>query len=167
MTRYGITEDHEYNATHKRKRIMLWSAPFMSTFEGEAFSLPKGDGFMITTYGGDKVRVECPVERTDENYREQDKAINTALNKHRLEYLRSQIEAERISSYEIAELANLVEYIDAADTLLLQWAGVEEFPEDVEVSNAIDELVAEAKSVRFGEPFAAYVPNGKAVIRKR
>jgi hypothetical protein len=49
----------------------------------------------------------------------------------------------------------------------LQWANVEEFPEDVEVSNAIDELVAESKSVRFAKPVAAYVPNGKSVIRKR
>lgn len=50
----------------------------------------------------------------------------------RLEYLRGEIEAERISGYEIAELAGLAEYIDAADTLLLQWAGVPEFPEDEE-----------------------------------
>lgn len=148
MTRYGIIEDYDYNATHKRKRLTLWSGPFASVREGEAYSLPKGDGYMVTLEYGDKVRVECPVERTNENYIEQDKAINDALNKHRLEYLRSQIEAERISYYEIAELAGLAEYIDTADTLLLEWAGVPEFPED-------------------DEPVSAYRPNGKTVIRKR
>lgn len=48
----------------------------------------------------------------------------------RLEYLRGEIEAERISGYEIAELAGYAEYIDSADTLLLGWAGVPEHPED-------------------------------------
>jgi hypothetical protein len=167
MTHYGIIVDDEYNATHKRKRLTLWSGPFASVLEGEALSLPKGDGYMVTTYNGEKIRVEAPVERTSENYEEQDRAFNEALNKHRLEQIRVEIEAERISYGEIAELESLVDYIDPADTLLLQWANVEEFPEDVEVSNAIDELVAESKSVRFAKPVAAYVPNGKSVIRKR
>lgn len=48
----------------------------------------------------------------------------------RLAYLRGEIEAERISWGEIAELAELAEFIDPADVLLLQWAGVPEFPED-------------------------------------
>lgn len=48
----------------------------------------------------------------------------------RLEYLRGEIEAERISYSEIAELQNLVPYIDPSDVLLLQWAGVPEFPEE-------------------------------------
>ena len=48
----------------------------------------------------------------------------------RLEYLRSQIEAECISWGEIDELQDLIEYIDPADVLLLQWAGVPEFPEE-------------------------------------
>lgn len=48
----------------------------------------------------------------------------------RLEYIRGEIEAERVSGYEIAELAGYAEYIDSADVLLLQWAGVPEFPED-------------------------------------
>lgn len=46
--------------------------------------------------------------------------------KTRLEYLRKQIENERISYKEIAELESLKEYIDKNDVLLLQWAGVEE-----------------------------------------
>jgi hypothetical protein len=44
----------------------------------------------------------------------------------RLEYLRGEIEAERISYSEIAELQGLAQHIDSGDVLLLQWAGVEE-----------------------------------------
>ena len=46
--------------------------------------------------------------------------------KSRLEYLRKEIEAERISMGEILELQSLVKYIDPSDILLLQWAGVKE-----------------------------------------
>lgn len=46
--------------------------------------------------------------------------------KQRLEHLRGEIEAERISYGELVELRNLVKYIDPSDTLLLEWAGVEE-----------------------------------------
>lgn len=49
----------------------------------------------------------------------------------RLEYLRSQIEAETISYGEIAELQDLVPFIDPGDVQLLQWAGVPE-TEDLE-----------------------------------
>ena len=45
----------------------------------------------------------------------------------RLEYIRGEIIAERISNGEIAELESLAAYIDPADTLLLEWAGVEEW----------------------------------------
>ena len=47
--------------------------------------------------------------------------------KSRLEYLRGEINAERISYEEIAELKSLAEYIDEGDTLLLEWAEVPEF----------------------------------------
>lgn len=46
--------------------------------------------------------------------------------KQRLEYLRREIIAKRISYSEIAELVTLKKYISPDDTLLLQWAGVEE-----------------------------------------
>ena len=46
--------------------------------------------------------------------------------KSRLEHLRGEIEAERISYGEIAELQSLAEYIDPSDVLLLEWAGVPE-----------------------------------------
>jgi hypothetical protein len=82
MTHYGVMEDYDYNQTHKRERLTIWSGPFASVLEGEAYSLPKGDGYMITTYHGDKIRVECPTPRTDENYQKVDKAISDALNQH-------------------------------------------------------------------------------------
>lgn len=47
--------------------------------------------------------------------------------KQRLEYLRGEIEAERISYGELAELQSLADHIDKDDVLLLEWAGV---PED-------------------------------------
>lgn len=45
----------------------------------------------------------------------------------RLEYLRGEIRAERISYSEIAELQSLAEHIKKGDTELLEWAGVPEF----------------------------------------
>ena len=46
--------------------------------------------------------------------------------KARLEYLRGEIQAERISMGEISELQSLAEYIEEGDVLLLEWAGVPE-----------------------------------------
>ena len=46
--------------------------------------------------------------------------------KKRLEYLRGEIVAERISWGEIAELQSLSAHIDPGDVLLLEWAGVPE-----------------------------------------
>ena len=62
-------------------------------------------------------------------YRYKRDAVEAATrhNKYsRLAYLRGEIEAERISYAEIAELQDLSSFIDPSDTLLLQWAGVEE-----------------------------------------
>ena len=47
----------------------------------------------------------------------------------RLEYLRGEIRAERISYGELAELADLRDFIAPGDVELLQWAGVPEFDE--------------------------------------
>jgi transcription elongation factor len=46
--------------------------------------------------------------------------------KERLEYLRQEIIAERISYGEIIELQSLIKHIDMGDVLLLEWAGVKE-----------------------------------------
>lgn len=50
----------------------------------------------------------------------------------RLEYLRAEIEAERISTGELIELQGLAEYIDSGDVLLLEWAGVPEHEDEDE-----------------------------------
>ena len=62
---------------------------------------------------------------TDET---QDAATTEA--KERLEYLRGELRAERISYGELAELQSLVPYIEAGDVELLEAAGVPEFPEE-------------------------------------
>ena len=48
--------------------------------------------------------------------------------KKRLEYLRKELRAERISYGELAELQSLAKHIDANDVELLEAAGVPEFP---------------------------------------
>jgi hypothetical protein len=48
----------------------------------------------------------------------------------RLEYLRGEIRNESISYDEIVELQSMKEYIAPDDVELLEWAGVEEYPED-------------------------------------
>lgn len=79
MPIYGVATDYEYTETHMRERIDVWSGPFMSVFEATGLSLPKRDGYMLTTYNGDKIRVSCPVPRNDSNYREVDAAVSKAL----------------------------------------------------------------------------------------
>ena len=73
----------------------------------------------------------------------------------RLEYLRGEIEAERISYGELAELQDLADYIDPGDTLLLQWAGVPEFDEDT---------TSESRSLREGEVLEDEIQCGLAII---
>lgn len=56
--------------------------------------------------------------------------MNKQEIKERLEYLRGEIRAERISYGEIAELQSLSEHIEAGDVELLEPAGVPEFKEE-------------------------------------
>lgn len=51
------------------------------------------------------------------------------MTTERLEYLRKQIEGERISWGELLELQGMADQIDPGDVQLLQWAGVPEFPD--------------------------------------
>lgn len=46
--------------------------------------------------------------------------------KKRLEYLRTEIENERISYGELSKLQSLSDYIDPDDLLLREWAGIPE-----------------------------------------
>ena len=52
--------------------------------------------------------------------------MTTKQIKNRLEKIRKEILAERVSYGEIAELIELKEYINEDDNLLRQWAGFEE-----------------------------------------
>lgn len=52
--------------------------------------------------------------------------MTTKKIKQRLEYLRKELRAERISYSELAELQSLAEHIEEDDVELLQAAGVEE-----------------------------------------
>jgi len=59
-----------------------------------------------------------------------DVTISSPTIEARLEYLRGEIRAERISYGEMAELQGLAEYIDPGDVELLEPAGVPEFPRE-------------------------------------
>ena len=54
------------------------------------------------------------------------KHIYQKLMKERLEYLRQELRAERISYGELVELQSLAEYIEEGDVELLEAAGVPE-----------------------------------------
>lgn len=69
----------EYAPTFGRQNLTLWEGAFLSDYVGHAHELPRGDGFMVTTYSGRKVRVSCPAPRTAENYQAVDEAIASAV----------------------------------------------------------------------------------------
>lgn len=78
--RIGVRD--EYAPTFGRQNLTLWSGGFSSDFEGWAHELPNHNGFMVTLdhmLWSEKVRVECPSPRTDDNYEEVDEAINKAV----------------------------------------------------------------------------------------
>lgn len=60
--------------------------------------------------------------------------MTTQQAKERLDYLREELRAERISYGEILELQSLIPFIDKDDVELLEAAGVPEFPESDTVS---------------------------------
>jgi hypothetical protein len=55
----------------------------------------------------------------------------TTYIQQRLDYLRTELRAERISTAELLELQSLAEYIAPDDVELLEAAGVPEFPDEV------------------------------------
>jgi hypothetical protein len=80
MRRFGVATDYEYNKTHKRDRITVWSGQFCDTWEASGLSLPSG-GYMLVTFTGDKLKVKCPSPRTDANYQEVDAAVSDVMAK--------------------------------------------------------------------------------------
>lgn len=81
MTTFGVATDYEHTQ-FGRQMLQVWSGPFFGVWEAQGVALPKSDGFMLTTYNGDKVRVTCPAPRDESNFHEVDAAISNALTAH-------------------------------------------------------------------------------------
>ena len=77
------------------------------------------------SYKGKTYRVKTYATGEPDLFLLVDRPIKATI-KSRLDYLRSEIEAERISMDEIIELQSLADHIRDDDVLLLEWAGVEE-----------------------------------------
>lgn len=83
------------------------------------------------------------------------------IKKERLEYLRGELQAERISQGELLELQSLKDYIEEGDVELLEAAGVPEFEDetteklfDQEIFNIILVHVARTwERIRITQPF--------------
>lgn len=77
MRHYSIRD--EYAPLFGRQRLTLWAGAYASQLEGSAWELPGHNGYVVTLYGGERVRVECEAPRTDDNYRRVDSAICAAI----------------------------------------------------------------------------------------
>ena len=75
----------------------------------------------------------------------------------RLEYLRQELRAERISYGELAELQALAEHIDPGDVELLEAAGVPEFPSRYDMALII---TVDAKSYDEAQKIAEDIAAG-------
>lgn len=64
-----------------RERLTIWSGSFCSEYEGHALQMSDKRGYIIRTWTGQKLRVECETPRTEDNYQRVDQAINEALEK--------------------------------------------------------------------------------------
>jgi hypothetical protein len=87
--------------------------------------IPGCPGKVITRWPYQKHWGQCAVCKRTINLNPLDPYQRT---RDRLEYLRGEILAERISYGEIAELQSLAKYNEPEDTLLQEWAGVKEKP---------------------------------------
>lgn len=74
----------------------------------------------------DAIIVKRTADSTGRPYTQDEADLAVPDEKARLEYLRGEIRAERISYGEIAELQGLVDHIEPGDVELLEWAGVPE-----------------------------------------
>ena len=81
MSKYSVATEYDYNRTRKRDCITFWSGQFCQDFEGQGLALPGNVGYMLTLYGGRKLRVLCPCPRTEANFREVDAAVVSAIAK--------------------------------------------------------------------------------------
>jgi hypothetical protein len=80
-----------------------------------------------------------------------------ALEKNpRLEYLRKELRAGKLSYLELCELQSLAPYIEPGDVELLEWAGVPEFEEEPEETYCIEYLNAAKRHARDRAEFKTY-----------
>lgn len=78
-TRYGVMTDYEYEG--KRTHLTIWSGPFYSQYEGEAYSRPKGWTIKLD-YIDEPIRVDGPNTRNETNYEKVDALISEAIKAH-------------------------------------------------------------------------------------
>jgi hypothetical protein len=78
----------------------------------------------------DAIPVKRTADSTGRLYTQDEADLAVPDEKARLEYLRGEIRAERISYGEVSELQGLVDHIEPGDVELLEWAGVPEFPNE-------------------------------------
>ena len=85
--------------------------------------------------------LEILKEETQRYHLKQHNGYGERIAKRRLEHLRAELRAERISYSELAELQSLKEYIDSSDVELLEAAGVPEHCEHVDFADTLDGYV--------------------------
>lgn len=92
------------------------------------------DRHITGNYGEDSVNIEdvAAIFAVPQNVSDWCIHPNPEAIPARLEYLRGELRAERISQGELLELQDLAEHIDPGDVELLEAAGVPEFPVEVE-----------------------------------
>lgn len=108
-------------AAHAAGRVVTWKNP------GYVLKGPPDHLLVIFTANGNAAGLFHRDEEAS-SYDPADFTITPPVQTpaQRLEYLRGEIEAERISYGEIHELQTLAEYIEPGDVQLLEWAGVPE-----------------------------------------
>ena len=93
--------------------------------------------------------------------------------KQRLEYLRGELRAERISTGEIVELQDLIPHIDPSDIELLEAAGVPEDPTERDIALAKQMLedevfeVGRGAAIQCGSSGAKVIKKALALLAKQ
>jgi hypothetical protein len=62
MTKFSVATDYEYNKTHKRDAISVWSGAFCQDWEASGIALPGNRGYMLTLNGGGPFITDEPKE---------------------------------------------------------------------------------------------------------
>lgn len=133
IVRYAVNV-YDGNGTHWNETVTAWSAAMAGFMAMERHGVvfdPRASAMairldMVDTEGIGYTEINEQECKHGEGFHDLTIPATEGVAA-RLEYLRGEIEAERISQGEIAELTSLAEHIDPDDVVLLQWAGVPEF----------------------------------------